>query len=297
MLTQKLVRVTHTIETVIALHDDLLHKTQCSSTLHCVSPLDSDLDLALRVAAKADGVSLSGFLSRSFGVSRKADNSEVTEIDRATEQTIVDVFAVERPKYSIFGEEYGVSGPSDAEFQWVIDPIDGTTNFVRGVPVWATLIALVHNGVPVLGVVSAPALGFRWWATAGGGAFFSSPGSNSTRIYVSKTKTIAEAHVSTTPNAGWQAVGGIPKLVQLQTDALRARGFGDFWQHMLVAQGAIDVAVDVIGLQPYDNAAIYPIVQEAGGTITNRFGVSDWRADSSVSSNGILHTETIARLQ
>jgi histidinol-phosphatase len=174
----------------------------------------------------------------------------------------------------------------------VIDPIDGTTNFVRGVPVWATLIALVRNGVPVLGVVSAPAMGFRWWATQGGGAFF-----NGTRIFVSKTQTIAEAHVSTTPNAGWDAVGGIPKLVQLQTDALRARGFGDFWQHMLVAQGAIDVAVDVIGLQPYDNAAIYPIVQEAGGTITDRFGNANWRADSSVSSNSVLHAEVISRLK
>ena len=260
-------------------------------------PFAPDLDLALRVAAKADEISLSGFTSRSFGVSRKADNSEVTEIDRATERAIVEVFTAERPGYGIFGEEYGVSGPADAEHQWVIDPIDGTTNFVRGVPVWATLIALVHNGVPVLGVVSAPAMGFRWWATTGGGAFFSNAGRDATRIYVSKTQTIAEAHVSTTPNAGWQAVGGIPKLVQLQTDALRARGFGDFWQHMLVAQGAIDVAVDVIGLQPYDNAAIYPIVQEAGGTITNRFGVADWRADSSVSSNGILHPETITRLQ
>ena len=262
-----------------------------------VSPLKSDLDLALRVAQIADGVSLSGFTSRQFGVSRKADNSEVTEIDRATEQAIVKVLTAERPAYSIYGEEFGVSGPADAEYQWVIDPIDGTTNFVRGVPVWATLIALVHNGVPVLGVVSAPAMGFRWWASTGGGAFFSNAGRDATRIYVSKTQTIAEAHVSTTPNAGWQAVGGIPKLVQLQTDALRARGFGDFWQHMLVAQGAIDVAVDVIGLQPYDNAAIYPILQEAGGTITNRFGVADWRADSSISSNGILHSETIARLQ
>jgi histidinol-phosphatase len=254
--------------------------------------LQDDLSLALRVAAIADGVSLSGFTSRQFGVSRKADNSEVTEIDRATEQAIVEVFTTERPSYGIFGEEYGVSGPADAEYQWVIDPIDGTTNFVRGVPVWATLIALVHNGVPVLGVVSAPAMGFRWWATTGGGAFF-----NGTRIYASSTATISEAHVSTTPNAGWQAVGGIPKLVQLQTDALRARGFGDFWQHMLVAQGAIDVAVDVIGLQPYDNAAIYPIVQEAGGTITDRFGNADWRADSSVSSNGVLHAEVIARLK
>ena len=259
--------------------------------------LQEDFALAVRATDAADQISLTGFTSRQFGVSRKADNSEVTEIDRATEQTIVKVLTAERPGYSIYGEEYGVSGPADAEYQWVIDPIDGTTNFVRGVPVWATLIALVHNGVPDLGMVSAPAMGFRWWATTGGGAYFSGSDDKSTRIYVSKTQTIAEAHVSTTPNAGWQAVGGIPKLVQLQTDALRARGFGDFWQHMLVAQGAIDVAVDVIGLQPYDNAAIYPIVQEAGGTITNRFGVADWRADSSVSSNGILHPEIITRLQ
>lgn len=259
--------------------------------------LQEDFALAIRAIDATDQISLVGFYNRQFGVSRKADNSEVTEIDRATEQAIVEVFTTERPDYGIYGEEFGMSGPADAEYQWVIDPIDGTTNFVRGVPVWATLIALVRNGVPVLGVVSAPAMGFRWWATTGGGAYFSNAGRDATRIYVSNTKTIAEAHVSTTPNIGWQAAGGITKLVQLQTDALRARGFGDFWQHMLVAQGAIDVAVDAIGLQPYDNAAIYPIVQEAGGSITNRFGAADWRADSSVSSNGLLHAEVIARLQ
>lgn len=257
-----------------------------------MSDLAELLQVALHASDAADAISLSGFTSRSFGVTRKADNSEVTDIDRATEQAIVASLNSARPDYGIYGEEFGTSGPANAEATWVIDPIDGTTNFVRGVPVWATLIALVRNGVPELGVVSAPAMGFRWWATQGGGAFF-----NGTRIYVSKTQTIAEAHVSTTPNAGWQAVGGIPKLVQLQTDALRARGFGDFWQHMLVAQGAIDVAVDVIGLQPYDNAAIFPIVQEAGGTITDRFGNADWQADSSVSSNGVLHAEVIARLK
>ena len=257
-----------------------------------MSDLAELLQVALHASDAADAISLSGFTSRSFGVTRKADNSEVTDIDRATEQAIVASLNSARPDYGIYGEEFGTSGPANAEATWVIDPIDGTTNFVRGVPVWATLIALVRNGVPELGVVSAPAMGFRWWATTGGGAFF-----NGTRIYASSTATISEAHVSTTPNAGWQAVGGIPKLVQLQTDALRARGFGDFWQHMLVAQGAIDVAVDVIGLQPYDNAAIYPIVQEAGGTITDRFGNADWQADSSVSSNGVLHAEVIARLK
>jgi histidinol-phosphatase len=257
-----------------------------------MSDLAELLQVALHASDAADAISLSGFTSRSFGVTRKADNSEVTDIDRATEQAIVASLSSARPDYGIYGEEFGTSGPANAEATWVIDPIDGTTNFVRGVPVWATLIALVRNGVPKLGVVSAPAMRFRWWATTGGGAFF-----NGTRIYASSTATVSEAHVSTTPNAGWQAVGGIPKLVQLQTDALRARGFGDFWQHMLVAQGAIDVAVDVIGLQPYDNAAIYPIVQEAGGTITDRFGNADWRADSSVSSNGVLHAEVIARLK
>lgn len=257
-----------------------------------MSDLAELLQVALHASDAADAISLSGFTSRSFAVTRKADNSEVTDIDRATEQAIVASLNSARPDYGIYGEEFGTSGPANAEATWVIDPIDGTTNFVRGVPVWATLIALVRNGVPELGVVSAPAMGFRWWATTGGGAFF-----NGTRIYASSTAAVSEAHVSTTPNAGWQAVGGIPKLVQLQTDALRARGFGDFWQHMLVAQGAIDVAVDVIGLQPYDNAAIYPIVQEAGGTITDRFGNADWRADSSVSSNGVLHAEVIARLK
>jgi histidinol-phosphatase len=257
-----------------------------------MSDLAELLQVALHASDAADAISLSGFTSRSFGVTRKADNSEVTDIDRATEQAIVASLNSARPDYGIYGEEFGTSGPANAEATWVIDPIDGTTNFVRGVSVWATLIALVRNGVPELGVVSAPAMGFRWWATSGGGAFF-----NGTRIYASSTAAVSEAHVSTTPNAGWQAVGGIPKLVQLQTDALRARGFGDFWQHMLVAQGAIDVAVDVIGLQPYDNAAIYPIVQEAGGTITDRFGNADWQADSSVSSNGVLHAEVIARLK
>lgn len=201
--------------------------------------LQDDFALAIRATDVADQISLAGFSSRSFGVSRKADNSEVTEIDRATERAIVKVLTSERPGYGIYGEEYGVSGPADAEYQWVIDPIDGTTNFVRGVPVWATLIALVHNGVPVMGVISAPAMGFRWWASTGGGAFFSNAGRDANHIYVSKTQTIAEAHVSITPNAGWQAVGGIPKLVQLQTDALRARGFGDFGSTCLLRKAPL----------------------------------------------------------
>ena len=249
------------------------------------------LDTALRAADAADEVSHAGFKNRKFTVSRTVDNSEVTEIDRNTETAITSVLRDATPGFGIYGEEHGVSGPTDAEYTWVIDPIDGTTNFVRGVPVWGSLIALVHNEVPVLSVVSAPALGMRWWASVGDGAYF-----NGTRIYVSTVKDLAEAHVSTTPNKGWEKVGGLPALQQLQVDALRSRGFGDFWQHMLVAQGAIDIAIDAIGLAPYDNAAIYPIVQEAGGTITDRHGNVDWRANSSVSSNGLLHRTVITRL-
>jgi histidinol-phosphatase len=249
------------------------------------------LETALRAANTADVVSLAGFTNRGFTVSRKADNSEVTEIDRNTETAITSVLRDAFPDFGFYGEEHGISGPTDAEFVWVIDPIDGTTNFVRGVPVWGSLIALVQNNVPVLGVVSAPALRMRWWATAGEGAFF-----NGTRIYVSKVNGLADAHVSTTPNKGWEKVGGLPALQQLQVDSLRSRGFGDFWQHMLVAQGAIDVAIDAIGLAPYDNAAIYPIVQEAGGTITDRFGNADWRANSMISTNGLLHQRVTTRL-
>jgi len=249
------------------------------------------LDTAIRAADAADAVSLAGFTNREFTVSRKADNSEVTEIDRNTETAISSVLRGAFPEFGMYGEEHGTSGPIDAEHVWVIDPIDGTTNFVRGVPVWGSLIALVHNNIPVLGVVSAPALGMRWWATSGDGAFY-----NGSRIRVSTVNELSEAHVSTTPSKGWELVGGLPALQQLQVDALRARGFGDFWQHMLVAQGAIDVAIDAIGLAPYDNAAIYPIVQEAGGIITDRIGNSDWRANSMVSSNGLLHRSVIDRL-
>lgn len=249
------------------------------------------LETALRAAYAADEVSLAGFRNRDFTVSRKMDNSEVTEIDQNTETAISSVLRRATPDFGLYGEEHGLSGPQDAQFVWVIDPIDGTTNFIRGVPVWGSLIALVHNEVPVLGVVSAPALGMRWWASHGDGAYF-----NGTRIYVSSVDSMNEAHVSTTPNKGWEKVGGLSNLQQLQVDALRSRGFGDFWQHMLVAQGAIDVAIDAIGLAPYDNAAIYPIIQEAGGTVTDRFGNADWRANSLISTNGVLHRTIIDRL-
>ena len=256
-----------------------------------IEVLDRELSLALRVADAADAVSLAGFTSRTFSVMRKADKSEVTEIDRATETAITNVLRAERPEHSVYGEEHGIVGPSDAKFQWVIDPIDGTSNFVRGVPVWASLIALVHDNVPVLGVVSAPAMNMRWWAHASGDAFF-----NGAKIRVSEIAELRRASLSITVNKYWHDVDPDGMLENLQRSVSRVRGYGDFWQHMLVAQGAVDIAIDSIGLAPYDIAALVPIVQQAGGICTDRLGEVNWRANSLVTSNSLLHAATLAHL-
>ncbi len=254
-----------------------------------------DLALALRAADVADGVSLPGFRQRGFTVERKADKSEVTELDRNTESAISNLLRSERPNYSLYGEEHGVVGPTDASFQWVIDPIDGTSNFVRGVPVWATLIALVREGEPVLGVVSAPALGMRWWAARGFGAHYSTFGT-SQQIHVSDVGELRRASASITVTESWHAANKTDQLNALQRNVGRLRNYGDFWQHMLVAQGAVDFAIDAIGLGPYDIAAIAAIISEAGGTWTNRHGDSEWRSDSLITSNGRLHGAVLGAL-
>ena len=253
--------------------------------------LDRDLSLALRVADAADAVSLAGFNSRSFSVMHKADKSEVTEIDRATETAITNILRSERPEHSVYGEEHGIVGPADAKFQWVIDPIDGTSNFVRGVPVWASLIALVCDDVPVLGVVSAPAMNMRWWAHIESDAFL-----NGAKISVSNIDELRRASLSITVNKPWRDLDVDRSLEKLQRDVSRVRGYGDFWQHMLVAQGAVDIAIDSIGLAPYDIAALVPIVQQAGGRCTDRLGTANWRANTLISSNSLLHDATLAYL-
>jgi len=251
--------------------------------------LTDELVVAMRAADAADALTLPGFRNAAFTVEHKADHSEVTAVDRATEETVRTVLSTAWPHHCVYGEEFGTTGNENSPWKWVIDPIDGTTNFIRGLPVWATLIALVHEDAPVLGVVSAPALATRWWATSGGGAHC-----NGSSICVSLTHTIADAHVSVTPNIGWAAAGRLDALARLQHEAGRARGFGDFWQHMLVAQGALDVAVDAIGLGAYDTAAIYPIVTEAGGRASDRFGANNWQSDSLITTNGILHDAVVS---
>jgi histidinol-phosphatase len=250
--------------------------------------LAADLDFALQLADLADAITLPYYESRSFSLDWKANRTEVTEADRNTESAIAAAVLERRPTDGLLGEEHGVVGDADSPWRWIIDPIDGTSNFVRGIPVWATLIALTHaDHGPLVGVVSAPAMSRRWWASTGAGAF-----ADGRRCQVSTVAKLDQAQVSVTFSSGWDDVGLTHELVALQQAAYRARGFGDFWQHMLVAEGAIDLAIDAIGLAPYDLAAVMVVVEEAGGAFTDRHGERTYEHDSAISSNGLLHHHT-----
>lgn len=255
------------------------------------------LAVAHAVADAADAFTLPPFEARDVTVDWKENQTEVSEIDRGAERLIVDALRAEFPDDDAFGEEHGLAGSGSARRRWVIDPIDGTSGFVRGIPVWATLIGLLDAGRPVLGLVSAPALGFRWWGGVGLGAHVRNPRGAERAMTVSTVADITEAQVSITHSSGWDALGLTGALVSLQQRARRSRGMGDFWQHMLVAEGSLDVAVDAIGVAPYDLAALLPIVEAAGGTFTDRLGEATHEHDSAVSSNALLHDEVIAHLR
>lgn len=277
-----------------------MHDGTVSSSTNGTSPtshdplgeLQGELELAEELADLADSITLPRYESRAFSVDWKANRTEVTEADRETELRIAEVLGRARPDHALLGEEHGERGNPDAEWRWVVDPVDGTSNFVRGIPVWASLIALVHRQYgPVVGVVSAPAMGRRWRAATGLGAF-----AGAQRLSVSPTESLAEAQVSVTFNSGWDELGLTHRLVELQQRAYRARGFGDFWQHMLVAEGALDAAVDAIGLSPYDLAAVQVVVEQAGGAFTDRLGERTYLHDSAVSSNSRLHQQVLGVL-
>ena len=251
-----------------------------------------DLRFALSLADTADALTLPRFQAADFTLGWKDDRSEVTEADRGAESALAERVLAERPDHGFFGEEHGLQGRADSPWRWIVDPIDGTSGFVRGIPVWATLVALTHDATGVeVAVVSAPALGRRWWAVRGEGAF-----ADERRCRVSDVSHIADAQVNITWGEGWAAAGRTDALVELATEARRSRGFGDFWQHCLVAEGALDAAIDAIGVAPYDLAAVRLIVEEAGGRFTDRHGEPTHEHDSAISTNGVLHDEIIARL-
>lgn len=245
----------------------------------------AELQFALELADLATAISMPHYTHRTFNLDWKANRTEVTEADREAELAISDRVLAHRPTHGLFGEEHGLVGDLDSPWRWIIDPIDGTSNFVRGIPVWASLVALTHaeHGA-LVGVVAAPAMGRTWWAAKGLGAF-----ADGTRCQVSTVAKLDEAQVSVTFSSGWDMLGLTDQLVHLQQQAYRARGFGDFWQHMLVAEGAVDLAVDAVGLQPYDLAAVMVIVEEAGGTFTDRHGERTFMSNTAISSNGLLH--------
>jgi histidinol-phosphatase len=258
------------------------------------SPSD-DLALALRLADIADAIAMASFRAADLVVETKPDLSPVSEADKAVERALREQLGEHRPQDGILGEEYGEQGT--ATRRWIIDPIDGTKNYVRGVPVWATLIALLVDDEIVVGVVSAPALGRRWWATRGQGAYVTDPGSpEPRRLQASAVSNLADASFSYSDAIGWQERGAGPGLHTLLTDTWRQRAYGDFWSHMMVAEGVVDVAAEP-QLESYDMAALVPIVEEAGGRLTAYDGGSAIGGGSAVSTNGLLHARVLELLQ
>ncbi|MET0560632.1 MAG: inositol monophosphatase family protein [Gaiellaceae bacterium] len=239
--------------------------------------MSPDLELALRLADAADALSLPSFRS-GLAIETKPDLTPVTEADRAVESELRRVLAKERPDDAILGEEEGAAGGGTR--RWFVDPIDGTRNYSRGIPVWATLIALESDGVVQLGVVSAPAMARRWWAERGAGAF-----ANGDHIHVSAISTIENSVLS------FAIENEVPAIARR---AWHARGFGDFWSYMLIAEGSVDGALDGPGVMEWDLAATQVIVEEAGGRFSDFSGEHRIDSGSAVASNGLIHDELLA---
>ena len=264
-------------------------------------PYEDDLALALSIADEVDALTIAGSLG-DFAVEMKPDDTPVTAIDRAAEHLIRERLGAARPADAIVGVEDGTtagSGEGTAARRWVVDPIDGTKNFVRGVPAWATLIALLDGHDPVVGVVSAPALGRRWYASRGTGAwgvtrvhgFPTEP----RRLAVSQVTSLADASVSFSSLGGWEQRGMLDDFLHVTRTAWRMRAFGDFWSYMMVAEGLVDVACEP-ELALHDMAALVPIVTEAGGRFTSLAGTDGPFGGDALATNFLLHADMLERL-
>jgi histidinol-phosphatase len=246
----------------------------------------ADLALALELAQLADEVTMQRFGAEDLVVESKPDLTPVSDADRAVEHRLRERLAEDRPEDAIWGEEYGIVG--DSPRRWVIDPIDGTKNFVRNVPVWATLISLMDGPDAVVGVVSAPALGRRWWAHLGGGAFGSAFGTPAKKLAVSRVARLEDASISYASVSAWKDRGLGDAFLGLLDQCWRTRAYGDFYSYMLVAEGAVDLAAEP-ELSLWDMAALAPIVTEAGGRFTGLNGEDGPLYGNAAASNGLLH--------
>jgi histidinol-phosphatase len=258
-----------------------------------VTRYDDDLRLAHVLADSVDGLTMERFLADDLVVDTKPDLTPVSDADRGAEQVIRSQLQRTRPRDAVVGEEFEPTGHGPR--RWVVDPIDGTKNYVRGVPVWATLIALVVDEEPVLGLVSAPALGRRWWAAGGSGAWTGRSLSAARRLHVSKVSQISDASLSYSEIGEWRDNARGDGFAELASTCWRTRAYGDFWSYMLVAEGAVDVAAEP-ELSLWDMAALAPIVTEAGGRFTGLDGVDGVQQGNAAASNGLLHEALLAAI-
>ena len=276
---------------------DLLSHTRSgvSSTVPVMPSTPDDLRLALALADVADAITLPRFGALDLRVDDKPDLTPVSDADLEAERRLRAELENERPDDAVLGEEFGGDAVLRGR-QWVIDPIDGTKNFVRGVPVWATLIALVEDGSPTVGVVSAPALGRRWWAAAGTGAHMRGPDGTERPIAVSGVADLSSASLSFASLSGWAERGLRDRFLDLTDAVWRVRGYGDFFHYCLVAEGAVDIAAEP-EVSLWDLAAVDVLVREAGGAFTALDGVPGPHGGSAVATNGPLHDEVLRALR
>ena len=252
-----------------------------------------DLRLAHVLADDADSLTTSRFQAQDLHVVTKPDLTPVTDADKSVEEGIRRTLSRARPRDAVLGEEQGSIGHSQR--RWVVDPIDGTKNFVRGVPVWATLISLMVDEEVVVGVVSAPMLNRRWWAMKDGGAFTGRSLFKATPCRVSDVKRLDDASLSYASFSGWEERGRLDDFLALARRCWRTRAYGDFWSYMLVAEGAVDVAAEP-DVALHDLAAPSIVVTEAGGRFTDLDGTAGPAGGSALATNGLLHDDVLARL-
>ncbi len=251
---------------------------------------DDDLRFAHVLADAADDITMRRFRALDLSVRAKPDLTPVTDADLATEESLRNVLSRARPRDSMLGEEFGRSGTGAR--CWIIDPIDGTKNFVRGVPVWATLVALMADRDVRVGVVSAPALGRRWWAADGGGSWTGRSLTKATACRVSEVARLADASLSYSDLASWENYGRLDEFIRLARSVWRTRAYGDFWSHVLVAEGAVDISAES-EVSLWDLAALKVIVTEAGGVFTDLSGYPTPDGGSALCTNGLLHDEVL----